>query len=68
MANYTVAIRERGKSGPWLFVTENLDVTDTATRCKPLTKDEATAAKAMFVDGAAKAGRPVVCRIVRLAV
>jgi hypothetical protein len=65
---YTVAVREKGKSGPFSYITEDLKVADTATRCKPLSREDAEIAKKLFIAGAKKAGRPVECRIVRLCV
>ncbi len=66
MTTYTVAIREKGKSGHWLYVDDNLRCSDTATHCKPLSRADAEFAKSQLMEGAAKAGRPIICRIVRL--
>lgn len=63
---YTVAVREKGKTGSWLYVGEDLNVRDTATYCKPLSLVDAGEAKRMLIEGAKKAGRPIEARIVRL--
>lgn len=65
---FTVAVREKGKIGGWLYIGEDLNCHDTAKHSKPLTKAEAQDAKRRLVEGAAKAGRPINCRIVRLVV
>lgn len=64
---YTVAVREKGKSGPWSYIDQDLKVRDTATYCKPLTLADAKTAKRAFIDGAAKLGRPIEARVVILA-
>jgi len=63
---YTVAVREAGKSGPWLYIDEHLRCVDTATHCKPLSRQDAQLAKRLLVDGAAEEGRRITARIVRL--
>ena len=67
MTAYTVAVREKSKVGPWLFVNgADLHIQDTTNGCKPLSRDDAAQAKACFLAGAKRAGRKIDCRIVRL--
>ena len=63
---YTVAVREKGKTGPWSYVDQDLNVRNVATYCKPLTRADAQKAKRAFVEGAAKLGRPIEARVVIL--
>jgi hypothetical protein len=65
--DYTVAVREKGKSGPFQYIGMDLRVHDTVAYCKPLSREEAETAKRHLCDGAAKLGRPITCRIVRIA-
>jgi len=64
---YTVAVREKGKGGPYSYVDQDLKVRDVATYCKPLTLAEARLAKRCFIEDSLILGRPLEARIVVLA-
>lgn len=64
---YTVAVREKGKSGSWSYIGTDLRVYDVAHHSKPLTREYAALAKRELVAGALKLGCPIEARIVRLA-
>lgn len=66
MSSYTVAVREKGKSGPFSFTGEDLRVHDTTRHSKPLTREQAQEAKRLLIERATKLGRPIEARIVRL--
>ncbi len=68
MIAYTVAVRERGKMQAFKYIGIDGHVHDTVLRCKALTRDEAKLARKLLIEGAAKAGRPIDCRVVTLAV
>jgi hypothetical protein len=66
MTTYTVAVRERGKPGPWLYFGDDGHCHDTTARCKPLDKQAAEWAKALLIELAEQAGRPITARVVVL--
>jgi len=63
---YTVAVREKGKTGPFAFANDRLEVQDTTNGCKPLTLAEAKWARDRLLAAAIVLGRPIECRIVPL--
>lgn len=64
---YTIEVREKGKAQPFQFIGTDGKVHRTARKCKPLTKEDAKLARQLLMESAAKAGRPIDCRIVDLA-
>jgi hypothetical protein len=67
MTTYTVAVREKGKTGSWLYFGDDGHCHDTTARCKPLDQQSANWAKARLIELAAQAGRPITARVVVLA-
>ena len=66
MTEYTIAVREKGKSGSWEYIGTDLRMHDTTQQSRPLSLENATLAKNLLVAKARQAGRPIDCRIVRL--
>jgi hypothetical protein len=63
-ARYTVALREG--NGTWLFVADDLSITPRSDRCKLLTRTQANKVRKLFLNGAAKQGRPIEAKIIPL--
>lgn len=66
---YTVAVREKGKTGAFKYLEfdgATLRLNETAQRSKPLSRDDAELAKRLLIADAADLGRPIECRIMRL--
>ena len=66
MTAYTIKVRELGKRQPYQYIGTDGAVRNTALMCKPLSKQDAELAKRLLTAGAAKAGRPIDCRVVVL--
>jgi hypothetical protein len=63
---YTVKVREKFGSTRFQYIGEDLKVYRTRDRCKRLNREDAELAKRLLIEGAAKAGRPIECRIVKI--
>jgi hypothetical protein len=66
MTTYTIAVREKGKTGSWLYFGDDGHCHDTTARCKPLDRQSANWAKARLIELAEQAGRPITARVVVL--
>ena len=63
---YTVAMREKGKAGKFLYIGEDLKTYPIPDHSAPLRRDQAELAAQMLRDGAEKEGRPIETRLVEL--
>lgn len=64
---YTVQCRDLvAGSRQWSYIDIDLNVVKDPARCKPLTLAEARKARRLMIDGAAKLGRLIECKVIRL--